>query len=55
MPSVNMAYYISTQTIEAVHAALEIPLRGGGRGGGEGGGERASDDESIGEGIDDKY
>ena len=52
VPTVNMAYYINTQTIEAVHTALEIPLR---KGGGEGNGERASDDESIGEGIDDRY
>ena len=52
MPSVNMAYYINTKTIEVVHSALEIPLRRtAGREDGEGRG-MDSDDESIGEGID---
>ena len=26
IPSVNMAYYVSLKTIEAIHKALDIPL-----------------------------
>jgi intraflagellar transport protein 140 len=52
MPSVNMAYYVNAQTIEAVHTALQIPLR---KDRGDGNRATASDDESIGEGIDDRY
>lgn len=59
IPSVNMAYYINTKTIETVYSALEIPLEPGvGGEGGEGrGGERrqVSDDESVGEDVEERY
>ena len=54
IPSVNMAYYINSKTIEVIHSALEMPLggRGKGRGGVEGEG---SEEESVGEDVEDKY
>ena len=63
MPSVNMAYYISIKTIEAVHSGLGLPL---GRGvGGEGvrkeereraqNSEEVESDESIGEDMEGAY
>ena len=56
MPSVNMAYYINTKTIETIHSALEIPSEEGvgrqrrGVSGGE-----DSEDDSVREDVEDKY
>ena len=57
IPSVNMAYYINSKTIEAIHSALEMPLGGrGARGKGRGGVEgEGSEEESVGEDVEDKY
>lgn len=55
LPSVNMAYYVSTKTIETIHSALDIPLRQRPDEQAAREGERASDEESIGEGIEDRY
>ena len=52
MPSVNMAYYINTKTIEAVRSALDIPL---GQGVGMEGGGRGGEGDSGGEDVEERF
>ena len=61
IPSVNMAYYINTKTIETVYSALEIPIEGAvvadggeGRGRERREGREGSDDESVGEDVEER-
>lgn len=56
IPKVNMAYYVNIKTLEAVHRALDIPLKDvGGMNGFHMGGGEEEDGEEIDEDVDDGY